>query len=247
MFNFETIIPTIFTTSCCLQTCSQVQKNNDDPLTRKNGSLFLTKNQKSMKPLIPDINGTTVVLRNLPQHTNKPGCPIIGYKVRVKQEGAKKPQVREVSGVRNTITLQYMLPNATYHIRLISVQCDGKVKTSKRLTVTIPDPHLSDIGKPAIVNFKGNADSIYLAWEPPNSSIAIRGYIVGYGEGVPDVNWQYLDVTQRNITIRNLKKNTQYLITLRAFHNDNVRGPPAMELINTVKEKGLLPHFSTSS
>ena len=32
----------------------------------------------------------------------------------------------------------------------------------------------------------------------------MQGYVVGYGEGVPEVNWQYLEGNRTNMTIKNL-------------------------------------------
>jgi len=45
-----------------------------------------------------------------------------------------------------------------------------------------------------------------VSWMPPEDGDLVRGYMVGYGEGVPDVNWRYLDASSNNVTIRNLSK-----------------------------------------
>ncbi len=45
-----------------------------------------------------------------------------------------------------------------------------------------------------------------LMWQRPKDDVLIRGYMVGYGEGVPDVNWQYVDAETRSFTIKNLSK-----------------------------------------
>jgi len=49
-------------------------------------------------------------------------------------------------------------------------------------------------------------DTVLVSWEPPLDGGSVTGYMIGYGEGVPDVNWRYLDRYRRNVTIRNLSK-----------------------------------------
>jgi len=47
-------------------------------------------------------------------------------------------------------------------------------------------------------------DSVLVTWQVPADGGPINGYMIGYGEGVPDVNWQYLEAHRRNVTIKNL-------------------------------------------
>ena len=61
-------------------------------------------------------------------------------------------------------------------------------------------------GKPSDVRTRTMTDAIIMSWQPPDDDILVRGYMVGYGEGVPDVNWQYVSADTRNFTIRNLSK-----------------------------------------
>jgi len=49
-------------------------------------------------------------------------------------------------------------------------------------------------------------DTVLVSWEPPLDGGSVTGYMIGYGEGVPDVNWRYLDRHRRNVTIRSLSK-----------------------------------------
>lgn len=78
-------------------------------------------------------------------------------------------------------------------------------------------------GKPQFVSTVAFADYVILTWEPPSEQVTVRGYMIGYGEGVPDVNWQYVDKDNRNVTIRNLSKQpaclsyTAYLLLKLTF------------------------------
>jgi Fibronectin type III domain len=50
------------------------------------------------------------------------------------------------------------------------------------------------------------SDSVLVTWQAPTDGGPISGYMIGYGEGVPDVNWQYLEPHRRNVTIKNLSQ-----------------------------------------
>jgi len=59
-------------------------------------------------------------------------------------------------------------------------------------------------GKPTYVRTRTFSDSVMVTWMSPEDGDMVRGYMVGYGEGVPDVNWRYVDASSNNVTIRNL-------------------------------------------
>ena len=59
-------------------------------------------------------------------------------------------------------------------------------------------------GQPVDVTTTAYSNSVVVRWRPPDGGAVVRGYVVGYGEGVPDVSWQYLEAHRRNVTIRNL-------------------------------------------
>lgn len=61
-------------------------------------------------------------------------------------------------------------------------------------------------GKPTYVRTRTFSDSVMVSWLPPDDGSVVRGYMIGYGEGVPDVNWQYVDATKSNVTIKNLSQ-----------------------------------------
>ena len=63
----------------------------------------------------------------------------------------------------------------------------------------------------------------------------VRGYILGYGIGIPDVYKQVLDSKQRYHTIKNLKASAEYVISLRA-HNSVGEGRPIYETVTTREE-----------
>ena len=56
-------------------------------------------------------------------------------------------------------------------------------------------------------------------WQRPKDDVMLRGYMVGYGEGVPDVNWQYVDANTNSFTIKNLSKCFHQLSFIQCFTN----------------------------
>ena len=60
-------------------------------------------------------------------------------------------------------------------------------------------------GQPASLTTRPQTNSIMVGWiPPPERDIRIRGYILGYGKGFPDVYKLWLDHDQRFHTIKNL-------------------------------------------
>ena len=68
--------------------------------------------------------------------------------------------------------------------------------------------------KPTYVRTRTYSDSVVLLWRPPTGDTLVRGYMVGYGEGVPDVNWRYVSSASRNVTITGLSMliNASFLV-----------------------------------
>ena len=60
-------------------------------------------------------------------------------------------------------------------------------------------------GKPTSLRVRPMTNSIVVSWTPPmEQDIMIRGYILGYGIGIPDVFRQVLDARQRYYTVKSL-------------------------------------------
>jgi len=59
-------------------------------------------------------------------------------------------------------------------------------------------------GQPTSVRTRTLVDSAVVTWSPPEDNTLVRTYMIGYGEGVPDVKWIYVNGSQRNVTIHNL-------------------------------------------
>lgn len=72
-----------------------------------------------------------------------------------------------------------------------------------------------------------------VTWGPPiETEIKVRGYIISWGLGIPDVNTQVLDENSRYYKIVGLESNSEYVISLRA-NNLMGDGPPRYDYIRT--------------
>ena len=60
---------------------------------------------------------------------------------------------------------------------------------------------------PTSLRVRAMTNSIIVSWTPPiEDNILVRGYILGYGIGLPDVYKQVLEAKDRMHTIINLRK-----------------------------------------
>ena len=59
-------------------------------------------------------------------------------------------------------------------------------------------------GQPTAVRTMTSSDSAVVSWLPPDDNTLVRTYMIGYGEGVPDVKWIYVNGSQSNVTIHHL-------------------------------------------
>jgi len=60
----------------------------------------------------------------------------------------------------------------------------------------------------------------------------VRGYVVGWGKGIPDESTQEVDENSRSFEIRDLEPNSEYVIALRARNNVG-DGPPKYDTTRT--------------
>ena len=93
----------------------------------------------------------------------------------------------------------------------------------------VPEP-------PTSLKAKARDDEITIFWTPPSDNkILVRGYTIGWGKGIPDELTKVVDDKQRDFLIENLKPNSEYVISLRAY-NEVGDGRPIYETIRTREE-----------
>ena len=62
-------------------------------------------------------------------------------------------------------------------------------------------------GQPSSLNVRSFGNTVFVTWSPPvDRSIAIKGYILSYGIGVPEFFRQMFDAKHRQYTVKNLSE-----------------------------------------
>jgi len=171
------------------------------------------------------------------------------YIIRLKAEGDQRSSTRKINGAKRSFVITDLRADTLYFLRLVAVSCRGKSPPSKwarahtgsRATRSSEEDTIRDEtrvpGMPKALRTRTLTNSIILTWEPPQDNVLVRGFVVGHGEGVPDVKWQYVEASTRTFTINNLRPATQYVISLRAFNNFG-KGPVVYDIIYTREEEG---------
>lgn len=208
---------------------------------------------KSKHLTIEVLNSTSIGLRWSPSQPGRSGdrvsCPVQGHVIRLKQDGQRQSRTWRFDGAKLSVTLHDLRPATIYQVRLLSIDCENKRKTSRWMKVTTSDDNAPTPGqesrlpgKPNDVRTMTQSEAVVVTWRPPDGDVIVRGYIIGYGEGVPDVNWRYLNSSQRNVTLKNLKPQTQYVISVRAFNNVG-KGHVIYDIVHTKEASAASPHL----
>lgn len=68
-------------------------------------------------------------------------------------------------------------------------------------------------GQPSSLNVRSFGNMVFATWLPPaDRSIAIKGYILSYGIGIPEVFKQMFDAKHRQYTVKNLSESLIFKI-----------------------------------
>lgn len=188
--------------------------------------------------------------------------PITGYKLRYRKQGKKGDTITTPANKR-TYVLNNLDRGSLYQIKLWAINPNGTGPASDWYDIEtyendldesrVPDAPGPLRGEnfiiPAIfIDFfflilftsrctvRPTSDKIYVMWSPPvNQNIKVRHYILGWGEGVPDMFSQEIDEKTRSYVIERLAPNSEYVISLRAS-NEMGGGPPVYANVRTREE-----------
>jgi len=62
-------------------------------------------------------------------------------------------------------------------------------------------------GKPTSLRLRATSTSIIASWTPARDrDVVIRGYVLGYGVGIPDIYRQVVSATQRYCAVKSLRE-----------------------------------------
>ncbi|XP_076366090.1 neogenin-like isoform X4 [Tachypleus tridentatus] len=184
-------------------------------------------------------SSTSIIVRWQPPPKEAQNGIITGYKIRYKLKGSRRGDTVTTDGNRRLYALTGLKRGARYNIRIAALSVNGSGPSTEWLTTETFENDLNELivpDHPKSLRARPHADSIFVSWTPPqNQNIMIRGYIIGWGIGFPDVYTKVLDGKQRYYTIQNLQPSSEYVISLKAF-NQVGDGRPVYETVRTLIE-----------
>ncbi|CAD5206955.1 unnamed protein product [Bursaphelenchus okinawaensis] len=183
-----------------------------------------------------------IILRWSPPVENKRNGDITGYKIRYKMKGSKAVNVN-VNGNINEFKIEGLEPGNSYQIRVAAQTLNGTGVYSDWVSaVTLEDDEIETIpGGPAELMCYATSNSIHLTWSPPQGSgVVVKGYVIGWGLYIPDVEKITVDGSVHQYTINNLTAGRDYVISVRATNNAGT-GFPIYETASTLERSASPP------
>uniref|UniRef100_A0A5S6QF04 Netrin receptor DCC n=1 Tax=Trichuris muris TaxID=70415 RepID=A0A5S6QF04_TRIMR len=167
------------------------------------------------------------------------GCngEITSYKIRyrLKDRGSRTYNVH-VDSPKTEFTISDLEAGATYVVRVAAVTVNGTGPFTpwKEVVMTVYEGEESQVpGGPTSLHLQATSNEISLTWTPPlDDGNLIRGYLVGWGINVPDIETQRVPGNSRTFVIRKLRPNKDYVVSLKAF-NRLGNGFPIYETVRT--------------
>nr|XP_046915756.1 neogenin-like [Dermatophagoides farinae] len=158
-----------------------------------------------------------------------------GYKIKFRLKGNKKQETIVLDSSNYHHELKNLEKATSYQIKLAAIYGNETGPFTEWYTVETLQRDLDETqvpDQPGSLRLKQDHSSIHLSWTPPkNRNIVVRGYTIGWGEGVPDRwTWRVQGGDQRSYTIENATISTEYVISLRAY-NLRGEGQPIYETI----------------
>ncbi|VDO57459.1 unnamed protein product, partial [Onchocerca flexuosa] len=163
---------------------------------------------------------------------------LTGYRIKYKTKlrGAKGNTL-VVDGNNSSYTISGLEPGTQYMLRVAAVNQNGSGPNSDWFHVDTPleDKDEGQVaGPPLSLKVQPSVDSIQLSWLPPrDDSVMIRGYLIGWGINIPDVDQVKVPANLRLYTINGLRPGRDYVISLRAY-NLIGNGFPIYETVRTL-------------
>ncbi|XP_006565869.1 neogenin isoform X5 [Apis mellifera] len=187
---------------------------------------------------VEPVSPTSIMIRWEPPLEGQNGI-ITGYKIRYRRHDRASPPVNiATEGNQRSRVLTGLEKHVVYQVRICALNVNGTGPWTEWIQIETYETE-SDENRvpntPSNLRTKVMSDYIQVFWNPPkDQSIKVKGYKLGWGKGVPDVEVRLLDGKERSFTIDQLEPITEYVISLRAT-NDAGDGQPAYANVRTTE------------
>eukprot|EP00057_Strongylocentrotus_purpuratus_P020920 XP_011675394.1 PREDICTED: neogenin isoform X3 [Strongylocentrotus purpuratus] len=170
---------------------------------------------------------------------------IMEYKLRYRVRGGEGIPVT-IMGKATSYRIEDLERETDYEVRIAMVNVNGTGPFTEwiagRTEVLAPNENIPP-PPPTVIETRTFAHQITMHWSHPEAAIVlVEGYILGYGENIPDITVLELDGSTRYVELENLKVNTNYVIKLRAF-NKAGEGQPVFENVRTSTDGSSIPYI----
>lgn len=156
-----------------------------------------------------------------PEHTRNGDLVYYRLEYRTKYDETSKTML--VPADKNEMLLSGLEEGIVYEMRVAAVTVNGTGPYSSWVQMVVtksgtvieqpPEPPSNLTADPVPLG-------ITLMWASPlNTSIPVKGYIVGHGRFLPEVYRKILGPTVFEYTITELRPNAQYILTVRSFNS----------------------------
>ncbi|XP_059613953.1 neogenin [Phlebotomus argentipes] len=182
-------------------------------------------------------SSTSVTISWEPPPEDKRNGQITGYKIRYRK--MKKLQVETTPGNVRHYELKNLERHSAYQVKISAMTVNGSGPFTEWMHVQTFENDLDETQTPKQPDFirtRPSAESIIITWGPPrDTNIKLRGFTLGWGKGLPDVEMKELDSIARYYEIKGLEPNSEYVISLKA-RNLVGDGPPIYDYVRTREE-----------
>ncbi|XP_012139642.1 neogenin protein frazzled isoform X2 [Megachile rotundata] len=187
---------------------------------------------------VESVSPTSIIIRWEPPLEGQNGI-ITGYKIRYRRhDRGSQPVTITTEGNQRSRVLTGLEKHVVYQVRICALNVNGTGPWTEWIQIETYETESDEKrvpNTPSNLRTKVMSDYIQVFWNPPkDQSIKVKGYKLGWGKGVPDVEVRLLDGKERSFTIDQLEPMTEYVISLRAT-NDAGDGQPAYANVRTTE------------
>ncbi|KAL4216343.1 putative aminophospholipid-translocase [Mactra antiquata] len=187
-------------------------------------------------------SSTSIVVRWQPPKAEHQNGKITGYKIRYKKKNAKKGFTVTTSMERDLYALTDLKKDTVYLVRISAQTVNGSGPPTEWASAKTYADDLDESQEPDIPDrlvVRPTTNSLVVQWVPnKRSKYLVRGYLLGYGKGIPDVLTKKLDANTFFYTIVDLQPATLYIVSIRAFNNIGP-GLRRYETVYTLEEEAV--------
>ncbi|XP_078327626.1 neogenin-like isoform X5 [Crassostrea virginica] len=185
-------------------------------------------------------SSTSLIVRWDPPPPDHRNGVITGYKIRYKKKGELRSATVTTDGNRRLYALTSLDKKTEYQVRISALTVNGSGPLTPKLKATTYEDDLDESevpGPPRSLTVTPHATSIRVSWSTPSPArkIVVRGYVLGWGKGIPDTSLKTLGPDTQVYTIENLLPSSEYVITVKAINNMG-SGEPRYTTAITTKE-----------